>query len=93
MYDSNDASLSVLTPKSTKWCQMQSKACVHVKGQGQGKLLGPQVSVKCSSTYIRFSPLDMDAHLYAHLRFETRSCLNLPAEPAKCACMLYTPTE
>lgn len=52
-YDSHDAFLSVLTPKSTKWCQMPR----NVKGQGQGKLPGPRFSVKCSSTHIRFSCL------------------------------------
>lgn len=52
-YQSRDAFLSVLTPKSTKWCQMRR----NVKGQGQGKPPGPQFSVKCSSTHIRFSCL------------------------------------
>lgn len=56
-YDSRDAFLSVLTPKSTKWCQMHRKVRAHVKGQGQGKLPGPQFSVKCPSTHIRFSCL------------------------------------
>lgn len=56
-YDSHDAFLSVLTPKSTKWCQMHRKVRAHVKGQGQGKPPGPQFSVKCSSTHIRFSCL------------------------------------
>lgn len=71
---------------------MLSDACAHVKGQGQGKLLGPQFGVKCSSKYIRFSPLDMDAHVCAHLRFETR-VLCVPAEPAECEFMLSTPPE
>lgn len=53
-YGSHDAFLSVVTQKFTKWCQMQKKVCSHVKGQGQGKLLGPQFGIKCSSRHIRF---------------------------------------